>query len=149
MSNSCRFQSVKIWSQRKRLFSKKNPKINAFVVKTLLESNFKSLCQSAVREHFSLNPQTQLKKKLILLTEATIPINTMKWKGSCNQFPSFMSEPSLSTRSRTCMHLKISRFFLVFAGQKHISGTHRATNEQVHYQATLTSFKAQLLEYTK
>ena len=148
MSNSCRFQSVKIWSQRKRLFSNKNPKINPFVVKSLLESNFKSLCESAVRENFNLNPHTA-EKKLILLTEATIPINTMKWKGSCNQFPSFMPEPYLSTRSRTCMHLKISRFFLVFAGQKHISGTHRATNEQVHYQATLTSFKAQLLQYTK
>ena len=28
------------------------------------------------------------------------------------------------------MHLKKFKDFLVFAGQKHISGTHRATNEQ-------------------
>ena len=30
----------------------------------------------------------------------------MKWKRSCNQFPPFMSEPYLSTWSKTCMHLK-------------------------------------------
>ena len=47
------------------------------------------------------------------------------------------------------MHLKKFKDFLVFAGQKHISGTRRATNEQVHEQAPLTSFKAQLLQYTK
>ena len=49
----------------------------------------------------------------------------------------------------TWMHLKKFKDFLVFAGQKHISGSRRATNEQVHEQAPLTSFKAQLLQYTK
>ena len=43
--------------------------------------------------------------------EATIPIKTMKKKKGCNQFPSFMSEPDLSTRSKTCMHLENLKFF--------------------------------------
>ena len=30
------------------------------------------------------------------------------------------------------MQLKKIKFFLAFAGQKHIAGTRRATNEQVH-----------------
>ena len=47
------------------------------------------------------------------------------------------------------MHLKKFKDFLVFAGQKHNSGARRATNEQVHWKAPLTSFKAQLLQYTK
>ena len=34
----------------------------------------------------------------------------MKLKRSCNHFPSFMSEPYLSTRSKTCMHLKKLKF---------------------------------------
>ena len=35
----------------------------------------------------------------------------MKWRRSCNQFPSFMSEPNLSTRSKICMHLEKFKFF--------------------------------------
>ena len=35
----------------------------------------------------------------------------MKPKRSCNQFPSFMSEPDLSTRSKTCRHLKKFKVF--------------------------------------
>ena len=35
----------------------------------------------------------------------------MKPKRSCNQFPSFMSEPDLSTRSKTCRHLKKLKVF--------------------------------------
>ena len=49
--------------------------------------------------------------KLIPITEATIPINTMKWKKSCNQIPSFMSKACLSTTSKTCMHLKKFKVF--------------------------------------
>ena len=35
----------------------------------------------------------------------------MTQKRSCNQFPSFMSETYLSTRSKTCMHLKKLKVF--------------------------------------
>ena len=63
-------------STREAIFQKK-PKINPFVVKSLLESNCKRFRQSAIGENFNLKPETQL-KKLILITEATIPINTMK-----------------------------------------------------------------------
>ena len=50
-------------------------------------------------------------KKLIPIREATIPINKMKQKRSCNQFPSFMSDSYLSTGSMTCMHLKKFKVF--------------------------------------
>ena len=72
------------------------------------------------------------REKLIPITEATLAINTMKLKRSCSQFPSLKSEQYLSTRSKTCMHLKNFKFFLVFAGQKQFSGTRRATSEQMH-----------------
>ena len=75
------------------------------MAKSLLESNSKPFRQKAIGENFNLKPETQL-KKLIPITEATIPINTKKQKRSCNQFPSFMSEQYLSTTSKTCMHLK-------------------------------------------
>ena len=64
---------------------------------------FPSKCNT--RKHQSKTWNTA-EKKLIPIPEATKPINTMKLKRSCNQFPSFMSEPYLSIRSKTCMHLK-------------------------------------------
>ena len=45
-------------------------------------------------------------------------------------FPSYMSEKQFSTRSMTRVNLENFIFFLVFADQKHSSGTSRATNEQ-------------------
>ena len=75
------------------------------MIKSLLESNCIRFRQSAIRENFNIKHDTQL-KKLIPKTETTISTNTRKWKRSCNQFPSFMSEPHLSTQSKTHMHLK-------------------------------------------
>ena len=43
-------------------FPTKNPKINPFVVKSLLESNCKRFRQSAIRENFNVKPETQLQK---------------------------------------------------------------------------------------
>ena len=43
-------------------FPTKNPKINPFVVKSLLESNCKRFSQSAIRENFNLKPETKLQK---------------------------------------------------------------------------------------
>ena len=108
--NSCRFQSIQIRNRRKKPFPNKKPKINPFVVKSHLKSNCKRFRKSSIRENFSLKRETQL-KKLILRTEAFIPINTMKQGRNCNQFSSFMSEPYLSTRSMTSMHLKKSHVF--------------------------------------
>ena len=80
------------------------------MVKSFLESNFRRFCQSAIREMFNSIFGTQLKNFVIPKTKATITINTTKWKRSCNQFPSLMSEPYLSTRSKTFMHLKMVKF---------------------------------------
>ena len=56
----------------------KNSKIIPFLVKSLLESNCILFRQSAIREKFIKEAKTQLKKKLIPIMEATIPIKTMK-----------------------------------------------------------------------
>ena len=64
-------------STEKAIFQQKDPKMNSFVVKSLLESNCKRFRQSAIRENFNLKAETQL-KKLIPRTEATIPINSLK-----------------------------------------------------------------------
>ena len=40
----------------------KNPKINPFVTKSLLESNCKRFRQSAIRKNFNLKRETQLQK---------------------------------------------------------------------------------------
>ena len=43
-------------------FLTKNPKINTFVVKTLLEPNCKRFRKSAKRKNFNLKPETKLNK---------------------------------------------------------------------------------------
>ena len=49
-------------------------------------------------------------------------------------------EKHFRTRSKPCMHHHSSRFFKVFADQRHISDHRRATNEQVYNQAHFLSF---------
>ena len=56
--------------------NKKQPKINPFVIKSVLESNYKRFRKIEIRENFNLKPETQM-KKLIQTTEATISINAM------------------------------------------------------------------------
>ena len=82
-------------------------------------------------------------------TEGFIPINTMNWTRSCNQFPSFLSEQFWAPGQRQVCFSKNSISFLVTAGQRHTSGTRRATNEQVHWKAPINSSEAQFLQYTK
>ena len=72
------------------------------------------LANVSVKEQYEKTSFWNLKhcwKKHIPITEATIPIKTMKWKRSCNQIPSFMSKAYLSTRSKTCMHFKSFKIF--------------------------------------
>ena len=101
------------------------------------------------KEKTSIKNLKHKRKKLIQITELTTPINTMKWKRSWSQFPSFMSEQFLSTRSKTYMHFKNFKFYLIFAVRKQISGKTSATNKQVHQQAPLASFKTKISQYTK
>ena len=49
-------------STEEAFFEQKNPKIDPFVAKSLLESNWKRFHQSAIRENFNLKHKTQLKK---------------------------------------------------------------------------------------
>ena len=51
-----------IRSTKEALFQQKTPKVNPFVVKSLLEINCKRFRQRAIRENFNLKPETQLKK---------------------------------------------------------------------------------------
>ena len=45
-----------------------------------------------------------------------------------------------------CMHLQKFKTILIFVTQKHISGSRRVTNEQVHYWVPLKLLKIQLLQ---
>ena len=60
-------------------------------------------------------------------------------------FSSIMSEKNLCNSSRICRHLRKIKLFLVFAGQKQISGTSRVTDEKVYYFASNLSFRKQLM----
>ena len=132
MSNSCRYQSIQIWSRRKKPFLNKNPKINPFVVKSLLESNCKRFRQTAIRENFDLKPKTQLKK-----TFSTNGGNyTHQYDWSKREAATSFLHLCLNTIwTPGHWHICVSKcptFFPVFAGQNQISGTLGATNEHVH-----------------
>ena len=47
----------------------------------------------------------------------------------------------MSTSSKTCMHLNKRKFLSSLRRLKHMWGTRRATNEQVHYRAPLKFWK--------
>ena len=131
MSNFCSFQSIKIWSQRRKPFSNKTPQnksIRSQITFGIQLQTFPSKCNSRKRQFKTWN--TAEKNLFQQRRQLYPPIR--RANGSCNQFPSFMSEPHLSTRSRHVSISKSSRFYLIFSGQKHIPGKHRATNEQVH-----------------
>ena len=49
-------------STKDAIFQQKNPKINPFVVKLLLESKSTRFRKSEIRENFNLEPETPLKE---------------------------------------------------------------------------------------
>ena len=115
----------------KKKFSNKNPKINHSWSKYF----WNPIANVSVKLQYEKTSIQNLKhnvKFFIPITEAFIPINTMKWKRSCNQLSSFLSEPNLSTRSKTSLHLKKSKFLSNHRSHKHNSGTRRATNKQMN-----------------
>ena len=77
-------------STKKTRFQQNSSKLFPFVVKSLFESNCKRFRKNAIRENFNLKPVTET-KKLIPTNDATFFTNTAEMKGSCIQFPSFMS----------------------------------------------------------
>ena len=56
------FNAYRYEVNERSYFWTKNPKMDPFVAKSLLESNCKRFHQSAIRENFNLKPKTQLKK---------------------------------------------------------------------------------------
>ena len=61
LSNSCKFQSIQIWSQRNEAYSKINFKINPFEVKSVLECNYKLFRNTAIRKNFNPKSDPQMK----------------------------------------------------------------------------------------
>ena len=64
---------------------KKNSKFNPFVIKADLETNCKSF-RKKQQEKISIQKKEHSQKKIVPTTEATISMNTKKWKKSCIQF---------------------------------------------------------------
>ena len=62
LEQSCNFQSLEIWSQRKKQYSNEKLQINTLVVKSFSESIFKRFRKSAVRENFNLKRDPQMRK---------------------------------------------------------------------------------------
>ena len=104
------------------------------------------LANVSVKEQYEKTSFWNLKhcwKKHIPITEATIAIKTMKWKRSCNQFPSFMSKAYLSTRSKTCMHFKS---FKVFSSLRRLETHFR--HAQGHQQPSALTVSANIFRST-
>ena len=111
-------------------FVKKIAKFNPFGVKSVLKPNCKRFNESATREYFNLDQDSQVRN-----TPFQLPCNIFHHLNDderCIYFASFMTEQHLRTKSKTCMHLENFKNFLIFTGQKHIKDTSSATNGKVH-----------------
>ena len=114
-------------------FPTKNPKINQFVVKSLLESNCKRFRKSAIREKFNQILKRSW-KKLIPITDATKAINTKSKRESVTSFLHLCLNHIWAPGQWHVCIPKSLRLFIAFASEKHISRTRRATNEPLHYR---------------
>ena len=101
------------------------------MVKSLLESNCKRFRKRAIRENFNLKPETQLKK-----THSNNGGNyTHQYKEVKEKLEPVSFDYLWTIFEHQVNDINASQNFedfLVFAGQKYISGARRATNEQVH-----------------
>ena len=68
-------------------------------------------------------------KKFILILTIELKSPEKQRKTEVCQFPSIMSEKNVRSNSRKCIHLRAIKFFLVFAGQKHVVDTSRVTDK--------------------
>ena len=133
LSSSWRFQSMQIWSQWKKQYSKKKkPKINPFLMKSVLKSNCKCFRKNAIRDYFFLKIETQMRKNSFQKPRQLDP--SVKWKKR-EAVASFFCLCLNNIWVPGQRHVGISKkssFFLVFAGLKHFSSTRGAINQQVH-----------------
>ena len=109
----------------------KKCKIDRFVVKSLVKSICKRFRNTENREKLNLKLDPQIEETLCNKRRNYIH-QYKEVKEKLYPIFFFMSEQHLSIRSKISKHLKNFKFFLVFAGQKHISHAIRATKEQVH-----------------
>ena len=126
----------------------KNFKINLFVIKSVLESICKRFRKSEKRENFNQKPEAQQKK-----THSIISANyTHQYKETKEKLKPvsfiYVGTNFEHQVKDIYMHLKNFNLYLIFAVHKQISGTTRATNEQLHQQAPLTSFKTKISQYS-
>ena len=68
-----------------------------------------------------------------LRTNSYTTNKTKKSKRNCIRFPSSMSKQDLSTRSKTCMHLKKFIFFPIFTGQQTQNQRYRYRPQAKHF----------------
>ena len=126
-------------------FLTKNREVNPFVVKSLLEANCRRFRQSAIRENFNLKPETQLKKNSFQQRRQLYPSIQWSKRESVTSFL-HLCQSYLSTRSRTCMHLKKSKIFSSLRRSKpqfrHAQGLQRAcalTGSTNNFQSTINT----------
>ena len=109
----------------------KYSKINPFSAHLNFERQLRNVTVIVQKEKIAIKNFNLRWKKFIptLTIQLTSPEKQRK-KEVC-QFPSIMSEKNVSNNSRTCIHLRAIKVFLVFAGQKHVDDTSRVIDKEV------------------
>ena len=94
--------------------SQTNSTINPFLDKFVLHSDCNRLRNTATPKTFKFRPDSPVKKNVFQKTTENRSMT------DCTQFPSFISEQQLSTRSRICMHFKNFKTSQTLQGQNQI-----------------------------
>ena len=99
-------------TMKRGTFYLKNSKNSPSVVKSILKQNWKRLSEGAIRENLTIKPNSPNKKQSFQFKSKWNCIHQHdEGKKMFIKLPLFMSEQNLSTRSKICMYLTISRFF--------------------------------------
>ena len=135
-------------SPNKALILKKNPKLNPFVIKSILETNCKRFLKKQKEKTSIYNVKHSIQNTFQQRRQLYLSIQWSKRKAASCFSTLCLNNFGAPGQRQRCISNN-SNFFLVLAVQKHTSDTHSATNEKMPYQAPFTSFKAQQIVYRK
>ena len=131
LSSSGKFQSGKIWwRQNEANFMETIPNQSIYT-QLSLQIQLRNVSVIVQKEKFAIKHSNLIWKKFILTLTIQLKSPEEQRKTEVCQFPSIMSEKNVRNNSRNCIHLRATKFFLLFAGQKHVVDTSRVTDKEV------------------
>ena len=131
LSSSGKFQSGKIWWRQNEAIFKEIIPNQSIYTQLNFQIQLRNVSVIVQKEKIATKNFNLRRKKFILTLTIQLKSPEKQRKTEVCQFPSIMSEKNVRNNSRNCIRLRATKFFLVFAGQKHVVNTSRVTDKEV------------------